>query len=121
MQVPKLNFLGGDDFGRDPMTGFMTGLFHSPIASTEFFNTTEPQDNAEWVLKERPWLDDSPLDDGDANQGREATGKALIAAATGVDPGDPNARPVEHNAAQRGVVDRSLGMLADLGDDFPSE
>ncbi len=43
--VPKMNFIG-EDFGRDPMTGFMTGLAASPHAATEFFNTTQPTDNA---------------------------------------------------------------------------
>ncbi|MBU6533471.1 hypothetical protein [Streptomyces mayonensis] len=118
--MPKMNFIG-DDFGRDPVTGFMTALSTSPDAATDFFNTTQPQDNAEWVLKDRPTFDDTPLDDDDANQSREATGKALLAAATGVNPNDPNAVPVEHTPDNRHVLDRSLKYLSEAGDDMPSE
>ncbi|MEU8028662.1 hypothetical protein AB0C13_08460 [Streptomyces sp. NPDC049099] len=118
--MPKMNFIG-DDFGRDPMTGLMTGLSNSPKAATDFFNTTQPQDNAEWVLKQRPVFDDTPLDDHDGNQSREATGKALLAAATGVNPNDPHAVPVEHTADNRHVLDRSLKYLSEAGDDMPSE
>ncbi|MGW5215243.1 hypothetical protein ACWEQO_29650 [Streptomyces sp. NPDC004051] len=118
--MPKMNFIG-EDFGRDPMTGFMTALSDSPDAATDFFNTTKPQDNAQWVLKDRPVFDDTPLDDGDSNQSREATGKALLAAATGVNPNDPNAVPVEHTADNRRVLDRSLKYLSEAGDEMPSE
>lgn len=93
--MPKMNFIG-EDFGRDPMTGFMTGSSNSPDAATAFFNETHPQDNAEWVLKERHPFDDTPLDDGDGNQSRDATGKALLAATSGMNPNDPNATYVEH-------------------------
>lgn len=61
---PKLNFIGDEEFGRDPMTGFLTALSNSPDASTDFFNSKEPQDNAQWVLKDRPYFDDTPLTDG---------------------------------------------------------
>ena len=121
--MPKMNFIGGQDsdFGRDPMTGFMTGLSNSPAAATDFFNETKPQDNAEWVLKDRPVFDDTPLDDSDGNQARDATGRALVAAATGMNPNDPNAALVEHTAENRQVLDRSLKYLSEAGDDFAPE
>ncbi|MFK8906128.1 hypothetical protein [Streptomyces sp. YS-3] len=118
--MPKMNFIG-DEFGRDPMTGFMTALSKSPGAATQFFNATVPQDNAEYVLNGRHTFDDTPLNHGDGNQSRDATGKALIAAATGVDPNDPNARPVDHTPEHRQVLDRSLKYLAAAGDDFAPE
>lgn len=118
--MPKMNFIG-EDFGRDPMTGFMTALSNSPDAATAFFNETQPQDNAEWVLKDRPAFDDTPLDSHDGNQSREATGNALVAAATGVNPNDPHAVPVDHSAANRSVLDRSLKIISDTGDDFAPE
>jgi hypothetical protein len=118
--MPKMNFIG-DDFGRDPLTGYMTALSKSPEAATDFFNATKPQDNAEWVLKDRPVFDDTPLDDDDSNTSREATGKALVAAATGVDPNDADAVPVEHSAENRRVLDRSLKYLSEAGDEMPSE
>ncbi|MER7200274.1 hypothetical protein CG723_21835 [Streptomyces sp. CB01635] len=118
--MPKMNFIG-EDFGRDPMTGFMTGLSNSPDAATEFFNETHPQDNAEWVLKERHTFDDTPLDDGDGNQSRDATGRALLAATSGMNPNDPNATYVEHTPENRQALDRSLKYLSETGDDFPHE
>ncbi|MFF6907321.1 hypothetical protein ACFY9Q_15400 [Streptomyces sp. NPDC012389] len=119
--MPKMNFMSDEDFGRDPMTGFMTALANSPDASTEFFNTKEPQDNAEWVLKERKSFDDTPLDDG-PNPALEATGKAMFAAVSGIsDPEAGGATFVEHTEAHREALKRSLGFLAETGDDFPPE
>ncbi|MGA5043613.1 hypothetical protein [Streptomyces arboris] len=119
--MPKMNFMSDEDFGRDPMTGFMTALANSPDASTEFFNAKEPQDNAEWVLKERTSFDDTPLDDG-PNPALDATGKAMFAAVSGIsDPEAEGARFVEHTDAHRDALKRSMGFLADTGDDFPPE
>ncbi|MFF3618440.1 hypothetical protein [Streptomyces sp. NPDC002467] len=118
--VPKMNFIG-EDFGRDPMTGFMTGLAASPHAATEFFNTTQPTDNAQYVLGDRQTFDDTPLDNKDGNSAREATGAALVSATTGVNPNDPTARPANLTPEHRQVLDRSLKYLSERGDDFPSE
>ncbi|MFE5558285.1 hypothetical protein [Streptomyces sp. NPDC056544] len=118
--VPKVNFIG-EDFGRDPMTGFMTGLAASPHAATEFFNATQPTDNAQYVLGDRQTFDDTPLDNKDGNSAREATGAALVSAATGVNPNDPTARPADLTPEHRQVLDRSLKYLSERGDDFPSE
>ncbi|MGQ4339571.1 hypothetical protein ACN6LF_004307 [[Kitasatospora] papulosa] len=119
--VPKMNFMDGDDFGRDPMTGFMTALSNSPDASTEFFNSKDPQDNAEWVLKERVSFDDTPLADG-PNPALEATGKAMFAAVSGVgDPDAPGAEFAAHTPQQNEAMKRSLEYLAATGNDFPSE
>ncbi|MFI8266358.1 hypothetical protein [Streptomyces sp. NPDC085665] len=118
--VPKMNFIG-EDFGRDPMTGFMTGLAASPHAATEFFSTTRPTDYAQYVLGDRQTFDDTPLDSKDGNSAREATGAALVAAATGVNPNDATARPADLTPEHRQVLDRSLKYLSERGDDFPSE
>ena len=116
-----LYFMDGDDFGRDPMTGFMTALSNSPDASTEFFNAKEPQDNAAWVLKERPSFDDTPLSDGPSPV-LEATGAAMFAAVSGVgDPDAPGAEFAEHTPEQDEAMKRSLKYLAATGNDFPSE
>ncbi|MFF8510707.1 hypothetical protein ACF064_21715 [Streptomyces sp. NPDC015492] len=118
--MPKMNFIG-DDFGRDPMTGFMTALAASPDAATEFFNATQPDDNAKYVLGDRQTFDDTPLDSKDGNSALDATGAALAAAATGMNPHDPTAPQVDLTPEHRKVLDRSLDMLAGRGDDFPSE
>ncbi|MFG3407549.1 hypothetical protein [Streptomyces sp. NPDC048142] len=119
--MPKMNFMGDEEFGRDPMTGFMTALSNSPDASTAFFNAEEPQDNAKWVLKERASFDDTPLDDG-PNPALEATGKAMFAAVSGVS--DPDADGVkfgEHTPEQSEAMKRSLAFLAQTENDFPAE
>ncbi|MFF1482600.1 hypothetical protein ACFVYD_34495 [Streptomyces sp. NPDC058301] len=118
--VPKLNFIG-EDFGRDPMTGFMTALAPSPGAATEFFTATQPTDNAQYVLGDRQIFDDTPLNSKDGNPAREATGAALVAAATGVDPNDVTALPEDLTPEHRKVLDRSLKYLSARGDDFPPE
>ncbi|MFJ8207772.1 hypothetical protein [Streptomyces sp. NPDC096033] len=118
--VPKMNFIG-EDFGRDPMTGFMKALAGSPHAATEFFNATQPADNAQYVLGDRRTFDDTPLDSRDGNTAWEATGAALVAAATGVDPTDATTRPDDLTPDHRKVLDRSLKYLSERGDDFPSE
>ncbi|WPW29164.1 hypothetical protein P6B95_18425 [Streptomyces atratus] len=117
----KLNFMG-EEFGRDPMTGFMKALSNSPDAATDFFNTTEPNDNAQYLISgKRDVFDDTPLNHGDSNQANDATGKALLAAATGMNPNDPDAPLAAHGPQHREVLERSLKYIAEAGDDFPSE
>ncbi|MEU0441316.1 MULTISPECIES: hypothetical protein [unclassified Streptomyces] len=119
--APRLNFIGNEDFGRDPVTGLATALRNNPGAATQFFNTTEPQDNAAWLLKERPYFDDSPLTDG-PNEAREAVGKAMFAAVSGVsDSTDPDIVNQPHTDDQRRAMKRALEHLAATGDDFPPE
>ncbi|MEV8454224.1 hypothetical protein AB0467_16025 [Streptomyces sp. NPDC052095] len=118
---PKLNFIGDEEFGRDPMTGFLTALSNSPDASTDFFNSKEPQDNAQWVLKDRPYFDDTSLTDG-PNPAQDAAGKAMFAAVSGAtDPENPGTKFEEHTPEQREAMKRSLGILASTGNDFPPE
>ncbi|MEU6928463.1 hypothetical protein [Streptomyces sp. NPDC046385] len=118
--TPKMNFIG-EDFGRDPMTGFMKGLAASPDAATEFFNATQPDDNAKYVLGDRRTFDDTPLNHKDGNSAWDATGAALAAAATGMNPNDPTAPQVDLTPEHRQVLDRSLEYLSARGDDMPSE
>ncbi|MFF3732652.1 hypothetical protein ACFYXM_20570 [Streptomyces sp. NPDC002476] len=117
----KLNFMG-EEFGRDPVTGFMTALSRNPDAATQFFNTTEPNDNAKYLLSgKRDVFDDTPLDHKDTNHANEATGKALLAATSGMDANDPKAPMAAHTPQHREVLERSLKYIAEAGDDFPSE
>ncbi|MCX5399375.1 hypothetical protein [Streptomyces sp. NBC_00102] len=119
--MPRMNFIGDAEFGRDPMTGLMKALANSPDAATDFFNTKEPQDNAEWVLKDRHSFDDSPLKDG-GNEALEATGRAMFAAVSGATrPDAPASEFLPHTAEQDAAMKRSLGFLAAKGNDFPAE
>ncbi|ADI03422.1 hypothetical protein SBI_00301 [Streptomyces bingchenggensis BCW-1] len=119
VQNNHLNFGADNDFGRDPMTGFLKALSHNPYAATEFFGATAPQDNSQYLLKDRPSFPDGLPESPVAS--RDATGAALFAAATGLYPDDKHARFVEHTADHRQVLERSLGYLAQTGDDFPPE
>ncbi|WP_137992519.1 hypothetical protein [Streptomyces vilmorinianum] len=117
----KMNFIGDAEFGRDPMAGFMTALSNSPDAATDFFNTKEPQDNAQWVLKDRPSFDDSPLKDG-PNETLDATGKAMFAAVSGATgPDAPRSEFLEHTPEHVEAMKRSLQFLSETGNDFPPE
>ncbi|MGW1465558.1 hypothetical protein ACWCPT_14625 [Streptomyces sp. NPDC002308] len=119
--MPRMNFIGDAEYGRDPMTGLMTALANSPDAATEFFTTKEPQDNAEWVLKDRHYFDDSPLKDG-GNEALEATGRAMYAAVSGATgPNAPASDFLPHTAEHDEAMKRSLGFLAAKGNDFPAE
>lgn len=130
-KIDQLHYGENNDAGTDPMTGFMKALAHNPDAATEFFSSTDPQDNAQHVLKDRKPFNDvvpdsmgygkSASDYKGPNASYEATGDALVAAATGVDPDDRSARPVEHTGQHRQVLDSSLKYLAQRGDDFPAE
>ncbi|MYT34768.1 hypothetical protein GTY66_01600 [Streptomyces sp. SID8356] len=130
-RIDQLHYGESNDAGTDPMTGFMKALAHNPEAATEFFSSTDPQDNAQHVLKDRRPFNDvvpdsmgygkSASDYTGPNASYEATGDALVAAATGVDPGDKSARPVEHTGQHRQVLDSSLKYLSERGDDFPTE
>ncbi|WP_255954648.1 hypothetical protein [Streptomyces odontomachi] len=118
--VPNLNFIGEDN-GHDPMGGFMQALSNSPDESTHFFNEKQPNDNAQWVLKDRGVFDTTPQNTHDGNQTLEATGRALTAATTGINPNDPHPQHLPHTPEQRQALDRSLGILAGAGDDMHSE
>ncbi|MGW7515686.1 hypothetical protein ACWGJ2_08830 [Streptomyces sp. NPDC054796] len=132
-QVGQLHHGEGSagDAGVDPMTGYMTALSHNPDASSEFFSAKEPQDNSKWLLKDRPSFTDVPPGDGfgsssDDYKGpsavKEATGAALVAGATGIDPSNPQAPATgEHTPQQRAVLENSLQYLSERKDDFPSE
>ncbi|MEV0262773.1 hypothetical protein AB0I49_15725 [Streptomyces sp. NPDC050617] len=120
VQNNHLNFGADNDFGRDPMTGFLKALSHNPAASTTFFNTTDPQDNAEYLLKDRLYFPDGMKDDGPL-AARDAAGAALFSAATGMTADDTKAPFVEHTVEHQQVLDRSLRYLSETGDDFPPE
>ncbi|QDY79331.1 hypothetical protein [Streptomyces qinzhouensis] len=91
-----LNFWGKDDRGRDPVTGFLEALGHNPGAATDFFappmstegrvdKASDVNENLAYLTKERIWLSDAPIMDGDNKvvAGRDALGHALEAATTG--------------------------------------
>ncbi|MGW6637263.1 hypothetical protein [Streptomyces cyaneofuscatus] len=130
-KIDQLHYGENNDAGTDPMTGFMKALAHNSDAATDFFSSTDPQDNAQHVLKDRKPFNDvvpdsmgygkSASDYTGPNASYEATGNALVAAATGVDPDDRSARPVEHTGQHRQVLDSSLKYLSERGDDFPTE
>ena len=128
-QPDPLHFGDEKDTGRDPMTGFMKALSNNPDASTDFFSSDEPQDNSKWVLKDRPVFDDhdAESDYGSVDDFKgpramyEATGDALTAAATGVDPNDPSAKAPPHTPEHREVLDKSVHYLSQRKDDFPPE
>lgn len=113
------------------MTGFMRALSHNPGASTDFFNSTDPQDNSKWVLGDRPSYNDITTDalghaeSADDYEGPaaayDAIGEALVAGATGISPGGEAAQAGYHTDQHRQVLNSSLEHLTARGDDFPAE
>ncbi|WP_432054521.1 hypothetical protein [Streptomyces sp. bgisy022] len=105
----------------DPMAGFLRAVSHNPDYATELFGR---EDAADYLLNEREYYDeDSPYHEGDGTvQSRNALGKALLAAATGLNPDQPHViTSYDHTDAQRQVFDGVLSRLAAQGDDFPPE
>ncbi|MEU6525675.1 hypothetical protein ABZ892_23325 [Streptomyces sp. NPDC046924] len=107
--------------GSDPMAGFLKAVSHNPDYATELFSR---EDVADYLLTEREYYDeDDPYGKGDGTvQSRDALGKALLAAGTGLNPDQPHVvTSYDHTDAQRQVFDGALRRLADKGDDFPPE
>ncbi|MEU9777077.1 hypothetical protein [Streptomyces sp. NPDC047968] len=113
-----------DDFGApgsDPMAGYLKAVSHNPDFATELFNRDEM---ADYLLTERAFYDeDDPFDRGDGTvQSRDALGKALLAAGTGINPDEPHIiDSYEHTEAQKDAFAGTLRRLAERGDDFPPE
>ncbi|MGJ3560457.1 hypothetical protein ACR6C2_25835 [Streptomyces sp. INA 01156] len=105
----------------DPMAGFLRAVSHNPDYATELFNR---EDAADYLLNEREYYDeDDPYGKGDGTvQSRDALGKALLAAGTGLNPDQPHViTSYDHTDAQRQAFDGTLSRLAAKGDDFPPE
>ncbi|GHJ36130.1 DUF6571 family protein [Streptomyces sp. TS71-3] len=115
-----MNFIGEDN-GRDPMAGLMQAMSRSPDEAANFFNEKQPHDNAEWVLRDRPVFDTTPDNPHDGNQTLEATGRAMMAATTGMNPNEPNAHAVPHTPANRQALEHSMSVLARAGDGMHPE
>ncbi|GAA0459600.1 hypothetical protein [Streptomyces olivaceiscleroticus] len=95
----QLNFGVKNDFGSDPMTGFMESLGHSPEASTDFFNSQfEGGDGKDrsifnYLVKggdnNRDWFVDGELQgEGKIVAGYKSLGHALESATTGYAHGE---------------------------------
>ncbi|MEU0848716.1 hypothetical protein ABZ387_12190 [Streptomyces flaveolus] len=112
-------------FANDPVDGMLGIMSHDPDAAAAYLGSDEKM---KYLMKDRDWnvtLHEhegakvstyTPGVDGD---NRAGFGAALQAAATGIDPSDPNARYVEHTKQNDAVFTSALTSLADEGDDFP--
>ncbi|RKN05074.1 hypothetical protein [Streptomyces radicis] len=85
---PTVSFVG-DDPGRDPMVGFLSGLSHAPAAATEFFappegfdptaDDVEINERLQYLAVDRDWW----TDHGEDRAAPAQLGAALLAATTG--------------------------------------
>ncbi|GAB2619691.1 PPE domain-containing protein [Streptomyces capparidis] len=77
---------GGEDWGNDPMAGFMEALGHNPEAAKEFFHSDEKIDpELKYLLEERQWPGDAVSEKGkESGFGYGELGHALEAATLGV-------------------------------------
>ncbi|MFG2765868.1 hypothetical protein [Streptomyces rubiginosohelvolus] len=131
----QLDYTGkGGTPGSDPMAGYLKAVSHNPDFATDLFLKQLPDDSddpnaptrtmADYLLSEREFYDeDDPFGKGDGTmQSRDALGKALLAAGTGMNPDVPAmVTDYDRTPEQREVLDKSLGLLADKKDDFPPE
>lgn len=107
--------------GSDPMAGYLRAVSHNPEFATELFNREEM---ADYLLNDREFYDeDDPYGRGDGTvQSRDALGKAILAAGTGLNPDQPHVvDSYEHTDSQRDAFTGALSRLAAKGDDFPPE
>ncbi|MEW2317305.1 hypothetical protein [Streptomyces bauhiniae] len=90
-EFPYLNFGSGNDYGQDPMAGYMEALGHNPQASQDFFyskewaagkNDVDP--DLQYLLKGREWFNANSSADGDRGFGYDELGHALQSATLGV-------------------------------------
>ncbi|MEU0101548.1 hypothetical protein [Streptomyces sp. NPDC006267] len=131
----QLDYTGtGGTPGSDPMGGYLKAVSHNPDFATDLFLKELPDDNddpnaptrtmADYLLSEREFYDeDDPFGKGDGTmQSRDALGKALLAAGTGLNPDEPAVvTGYDRTPEQREVLDKSLEVLAGKKNDFPPE
>ncbi|MFI1731728.1 hypothetical protein ACH40E_21455 [Streptomyces acidicola] len=114
--IPGSGLDGGDidltnDWGTDPMTGYMNALGHNHQASTEFFSDKGNFDyvvGGEGVKGARDWPEDAhPQYENGTSRGYNALGHALESATTGSDYGA--AKPELHRGEdERAVMHRVM-------------
>ncbi|MFE0405446.1 hypothetical protein ACFW19_26595 [Streptomyces nigra] len=113
--IPGSGLDGGDidltnDWGTDPMTGYMNALGHNHQASTEFFSDKGNFDyvvGGDGVKGARDWPEDAhPQYESGKSRGYDALGHALESATTGTDYGA--SKPELHRGEEeRAVMQRS--------------
>lgn len=110
--IPGSGLDGGDidltnDWGTDPMTGYMNALGHNHQASTEFFSDKGNFDyvvGGEGVKGARDWPEDAhPQYENGTSRGYDALGHALESAVTGRDYGD-DSRELHRGGDERAVM-----------------
>lgn len=110
--IPGSGLDGGDidltnDWGTDPMAGYMNALGHNHEASTEFFKDQKNFDyvvGGEGVKGARDWPEDAyPQYDSGKSRGYDALGHALESAVTGRDYGD-DSRELQRGQDERAVM-----------------
>jgi hypothetical protein len=113
-------------FANDPVDGMLGLMSHHPDAAGAYLGSDEKM---KYLMKDRDWdvtlheregAKASTYTPGVDGDNRAGFGAALQAAATGIDPSDPNARYVEHTKQNDAVFKSALTSLADSGDEFPS-
>ncbi|MDG9716966.1 hypothetical protein [Streptomyces sp. DH24] len=112
-------------FANDPVDGMLGLISRDPDAAAKYLSSDE---NMQYLMKERDWdvtLHEhegpkaSTYSAGLDGDNRAGFGAALQAAATGIDPADPNGLYVEHSKENNAVFEKAITHFAEAGDDFP--
>ncbi|MFC9925033.1 hypothetical protein [Streptomyces sp. NPDC127190] len=89
-EYPYLNFGSGDDYGQDPMAGYMEALGHNPHAAKDLFYSEDwakgghkVNQDLKYLLVDRSWPNANTTADGSRGYGYDELGHALEAATLG--------------------------------------
>lgn len=115
----------GGWFANDPVDGALGIMSRDPHTAADYLGSDA---RMKYLVKGRDW--DVVLHErgGDKNGGyaagldaddRAGFGRALQAAATGIDPSDPHGHYVPHTRQNDAVFRSAIGRLSDSGDEFP--
>ncbi|MGP3971972.1 hypothetical protein [Streptomyces sp. 6N223] len=116
--------MGSDAFRLDPMTGYMEALSHNPAAATQIFSMGENAETMQYLLVDRQGehgILQGETSESYTTASLDATGNALLAATTGLNPHDLSAEPVGEDWKHDQLRNDALSILAETEDDFPEE
>ncbi|WP_250402399.1 hypothetical protein [Streptomyces cellostaticus] len=115
----------GGWFANDPVDGALDVMSRDPRTAAEYLGSDA---RMKYLVEDRDWNvvlhahggdKTGTYEAGPDGDDRAGLGRALQAAATGIDPSDAHAHHVPHTRQNEAVLRSAIGHLSDSGDDFP--
>ncbi|MGW2891450.1 DUF6571 family protein [Streptomyces griseoruber] len=116
-EYPYLNFGPGDDYGFDPMSGYMDALGHNPEAAKEFFyskdwDTGDKADpELKYLMVDRDWPNANTMAENSRGYGYDELGHALEAATLGV-PYDQQSLGLHRDGTTANVMEQVARLVS---------